>query len=169
MAIQDGVLKVNGGVARIELCVRRTKMFGDTLAMPGDRVTVTGERPCSMVGNNVDARGYYWLALYGEGASEAHTYLWSDGHRINEAESLQEAIEKSGADRNEEQAEEQDDGDDGYTISDVIAALDRLAPEDFGSSGKPKAASVDREVGAKVSKADREEATRLWEEGQEAD
>ena len=162
-------IEVGSSVARTDLAVRRTKKFGDTIAEPGDTITVVGQRSCSMIGARPEPRGYYWLTLYSEGASQPHTCLWSDGHTFSEGDSEEVCKEKSGWNDFLATRDESQESSEGYTLDDILAALNRMVPADFKSDGSPKAAAVSREVGMSVTKADRDEAFGIWEESQKED
>ena len=92
------VSKINNAVARIDLCVRDHRKFGDVVAGPGEQATVVGDRACGMIGMSPNPGAYFWLALYGEGQSKPHTFLWSDGHKWTEGKSVEECVELSGSD-----------------------------------------------------------------------
>ena len=82
-------------ITKLVMCPKRTMSVNARAIEPGEEFEIVGAREIAMVGMEPNPSHFYYISFYGLDP-EPQDIIWSDDDQWHEAESIEEARQKSG-------------------------------------------------------------------------
>ena len=82
-------------ITKLRMCPKRTMSVNARAIEPGEEFEVVGAREIAMVGMEPNPSHFYYIAFFGLDP-EPQDIIWSDDDQWHEAETIEEAKQKSG-------------------------------------------------------------------------